>query len=291
MRKELWQDTLALVNRAFPINVFHTAFQNHEVLALHWHEHFEIIRVERGKAKIQVGGKQWIGTCGDVFFVNSGELHAVYEPQDDFLMYAIVFHPSLTALQTSDPSSLALAAPYIAGIKTIAATLRPGNEHYGMINNALNLLIEEFGGRGENYEQSIRSLCRILFIWFARWFTEDTIDGQLQQFRQKSERFKSLLEYISNRYMERITVEQAAGIVHLSPYHFCKTFKALTGLTFVQFVNLQRIQEAERMLQDDPLSISEIAEKVGCGSLQSFSKLYKQFRGEPPSRFRRKSST
>lgn len=287
MRKELWQDTIELVNRAFPINVFHTAFQPDDVLALHWHEHFEIIRIERGTAKIQVGGKQWIGASGDIYFVNSGELHAVYEPRDDFLMYAIVFHPSLTALHAADSASLELAAPYTAGIKTITAALRPGNEHYGMINGVLDLLIEEFGGRGDHYEQAVRSLCRTAFLWFARWFTENTADGQLQQFRQKSERFKHLLDFIGQRYMEPITVERAARMVHLSPYHFCNTFKRLTGLTLIQFVNLQRIQEAERLLSNGTLTISEIAANVGCGSLQSFSKLYKQYRGRAPSKSRK----
>jgi len=290
MRKELWQDTVDLINPAFPINIFHTAFQTNDFLSLHWHEHFELIRVERGTAIIQVGGKQWQGVPGDIFFVNSGELHAVYEPQDDFLMYAIVFHPSLTALQSSGPASIDFASPYTAGVKKIISWLRTDNEHYEMINSMIQLLIKEFKSQGENYEHAVRSILRTLLIWFARWFTEDTADSQLLQFRQKSERFKALLDYIDKHYMEHITIEQAASIVHLSPFHFCKIFKQLTGLTFIQFVNLQRIQEAERLLQNEDLTISEIAEKVGCGSLQSFSKLYKQFRGESPSKYRKAPS-
>ncbi|MFC5471129.1 helix-turn-helix domain-containing protein [Cohnella suwonensis] len=286
IRNKFMQESTELAHRAFPINVFHTAFRDRDVLALHWHEHFEIIRVERGQAVIQIGGQHWLGKPGDLIFVNSGELHSVYSPERDFLMYAVVFHPSMTALHASDSDSFELVSPYTAGVKSIAAKLTPGDDHYATLNGMLDLLIAEFRGGEPYYEQSVRALCRAMFACFARWFSEDAADVRLQGFRRKADRFKTLLDVIGRRYMERITLEEAAGIVHLSPYHFCKTFKQLTGLTFVQYVNLHRVQEADRMLRNTSLSVSEIADKVGCGSLQSFSKLYKQLRGASPSRAR-----
>jgi len=39
--------------------------------------------------------------------------------------------------------------------------------------------------------------------------------------------YKQLLSYIINQYSEKITVEQAARLVNLSPYYFCHLFKKL----------------------------------------------------------------
>ena len=63
-------------------------------------------------------------------------------------------------------------------------------------------------------------------------------------------------------------------------------FKRLTGRTFVDYVNLTRMNEAERPLRERTLTITEIAGIVGRGNPNYFTKLYKQYKGMTPSQAR-----
>ena len=85
-----------------------------------------------------------------------------------------------------------------------------------------------------------------------------------------------------------LSVEQAARIVNLNPYHFCKTFKKLTGRTFIDYMNWLRINESDRLLRETEWTVTEIAERIGCGNANYFTKLFKKYKGFPPSEVRRK---
>jgi AraC family transcriptional activator of pobA len=286
MKRNLWENT-QLVNKTFPINVFHTQFEPHNFLTLHWHEHFEIIVIEQGEADLQVGALSFTAKAGEIIVVNSGELHAISQPVNGFTFYAIVFHPSLISLQSADLQTLDLISPYTAGQKKFITRISQDDEHFALLRQTLFSLIGEFQGQLKGYEHAVKALCQLLFTWCYRWFTEEQEQSnQLRAFGQKAERFKELLHYIEEHYREGISLVLAANIVHLSLYHFCKTFKKLTGMTFVQFVNLYRIQEAERLLMSTSLTVTEISESIGCGSINGFSKLFKQYKGFSPKQYR-----
>ncbi|WP_158602197.1 helix-turn-helix transcriptional regulator [Cohnella endophytica] len=286
MRKDLWENT-QLADKAFPFNVFHTRFQEQDFLQLHWHEHFEMILVERGFATLHIGGKPFDAKAGDVFLINSGELHAIYQPGDSFTFYAIVFHPSLIGLQTSDLLETDLVSSYSNGNRAFVNRPDPNDAHFALFLQTLNSLIMEFQLKETGYEQAVKALVRLLFTWSLRWYAMELYpDNQMGAYKQKAARFKDLLRHIEVHYANKITLEQAASIVHLSPYHFCKAFKKMTGLTFVQFVNQYRVQEAEKLLRNTSLSVTEIADRIGCASINGFSKLFKQHRGMSPNKLR-----
>lgn len=289
MRENLWEDT-KLVDRSFPINVFETKFTGNQFLPMHWHEHFELILIEQGEAMYQIGGQHIHASEGDLLFVNSGELHAVHtkQPEHAFKIFAIVFNPSLLGLRSSDPHAVELIAPYTTGQQLIANQIDRGDSHYPMFITAIRSLIEEFQGKQRGYELSVRAYCQLIFSWLIRYYSVKQRSGsELLEYERHAAAYKSLLLHIEEHYMERITVEQAAAFVHLSSYHFCRMFKRMTGQTLVQFVNRYRINQADYLLKHTSLSITEIADQVGCGSINRFSKLFRQLKGCSPSSVRR----
>lgn len=285
--KYLQQENTMLAAKDFPINVFHTRFEEHHHLPLHWHEHFEIILIEEGEATLRIGDRQCQARAGDLYVVNSGELHGVCNPSTPFRFYAIVFHPSLIGLHEDDLESLALTTSYTDGAKAFENFPDPKSEHDPQIRRILDTIITEFHAKLPGYQQAVQASARLLFTWLYRWYTvPHASDNRLSDTNVKARRFKTLLRHVEEHYAEPISLDKAAGIVHLSTFHFCKTFKKLTGLTFVQYVNHYRIQEAERLLLNTSLSITEIADRIGCGSINAFSKLFKQIRGCSPKQLR-----
>jgi AraC family transcriptional activator of pobA len=284
MRDDLWENT-TLINQAFPFNIFENTRTGNQILKLHWHEHYELILMDQGEAIFQLGGNQIHATAGDLLFVNSGQLHAGYN--DDLNQYvkyyAIVFHPSLVGHQSANLLSVDLMSPYIEGKTIFSNSLDKNSAYYPQLITTITTLIREFQSKQIGYEVAIRAYCQLIFTWLCRgYITAHDDKRHSDTIRLKAAQFKEMLLYIEEHFNDRITLSQAATMVHLSPYHFCKTFKKLTGLTLIQYINLQRIYEAEKLLRTTTLTVTEIAEQIGCGSINSFSKIFKQYKGYSP---------
>jgi len=287
MRDDLWENT-ALTDKTFPINVFHNKGRNGVIMKWHWHEHFELIYMERGSAVFQVGGTGYPVTEGELLFVNSGELHGGHtEDADEVRFVCVVFHPSLLHIRNHDRHALELLTPLTSGSRQIETRIPVSSSDYPKISNALKELIREFAEKADGYEVSVKACAGLLLSWLSRSYSKERRgSGTTEGLREKNERFQELLTSLEGRYSEKWTVEQAAALVHLSPYHFCKVFKRLTGFSFVQFLTLHRIQESERLLKETELSVTEIAEMAGYGSINAFSKVFKSYKGCPPTALR-----
>lgn len=288
MRDELWENT-RIEDKTFPINIFHVKRTDYQTLHLHWHEHFEIIRFRKGKTVFHINGQRIPVKAGDLLFMNSGELHGATSLKPNLVEYdAIVFHPSLLGSMSGGTKLSDRVTPYVAGTKTFANLVTKEHPHYDKLFLIISTIIEEFDNKQSDYEHAVRANCQLAFTWLIRWCTIPQSDERkLEDIKHKTERFKPLLSFVEDHYDKKITIEQAAELVHLSPYHFCNVFKKLTGLTFGQFLNLHRVYEAEHLLRTTSYSITEIAEKTGYGSINHFSKMFKKLKGFPPSQLRK----
>ena len=62
-----------------------------------------------------------------------------------------------------------------------------------------------------------------------------------------------------------------------------RMIKKETGLTAIQFVNKVKYDQARKLIQHTELSLSEIAWNLGFGSLQYFSRFFREHAGISPS--------
>ena len=99
---------------------------------------------------------------------------------------------------------------------------------------------------------------------------------------------KTILKYIENNYMEKITVEDMANEVHLSQSHFMKYFKNTMGTSFIDYLNEYRLTMASRLLLSSESSILDIAAEVGFDNLSYFNRIFKKRFEMTPSAYRKK---
>ncbi|NMA67441.1 MAG: helix-turn-helix domain-containing protein [Clostridiaceae bacterium] len=97
--------------------------------------------------------------------------------------------------------------------------------------------------------------------------------------------YKSL-DYISKNYMRKISLEEVAAEVYLSPSYFSKVFKEGVGTNFVTYLNKYRISVAKRLLMDNSIDIVDISNLVGYEDQSYFSKSFKKITGTTPGKFR-----
>lgn len=94
------------------------------------------------------------------------------------------------------------------------------------------------------------------------------------------------VDYIKRHYSRKITLEEVADHVRLSPAYFSKIFKQEMGSNFSVYLNQVRVQQSQRLMQDPSASLADIAQLVGFEDQSYFSKVFKRLTGVSPGRYR-----
>jgi AraC family transcriptional regulator len=99
-------------------------------------------------------------------------------------------------------------------------------------------------------------------------------------------RASDVIQFIDKNYMSPLTLTALADIAGVSPFHFLRLFRTVTGTTPYRHVVQLRLREAAvRLLRaDDP--ITDIAFDVGFGDLSQFIRTFRSASGLSPSAFR-----
>jgi AraC-like DNA-binding protein len=84
----------------------------------------------------------------------------------------------------------------------------------------------------------------------------------------------------------RLGIAEVAKEARLSPYHFIRLFHAVFGQTPHQFRIQARLEHAKSLLAAGGHSVTDVCLEVGFESLGSFSRLFAQRVGAPPSAYR-----
>jgi AraC family transcriptional regulator len=93
-------------------------------------------------------------------------------------------------------------------------------------------------------------------------------------------------EYIRAHLADVITLDNLAGAVSLSPYHFARSFRVTTGMTPHAFVTEHRLMVArDRLLRGDA-SVTAIALSVGFSNISHFRRLFRRRYGLAPAGLR-----
>lgn len=78
------------------------------------------------------------------------------------------------------------------------------------------------------------------------------------------------------------TVESLAAVAHLSPFHFHRIYRALTGEGVAETVRRLRLAQAARHLAQSVGPVTEIALDAGYDSPQAFARAFRDFTGVSP---------
>jgi AraC-like DNA-binding protein len=100
-------------------------------------------------------------------------------------------------------------------------------------------------------------------------------------------RLKVVYKFIENNYQRAISIEEIANRTHLSKAAFCRYFKEMTRLTFTEFLNQYRIEQAKRLLKSDK-NVTETCYECGFESLSYFNRIFKKVVGENPIQFKKR---
>jgi two-component system response regulator YesN len=93
---------------------------------------------------------------------------------------------------------------------------------------------------------------------------------------------RKALEYIREHYTLALTLVQAAEAAGVSPSYLSRLFSEHLKTNFIDYLTDLRIEKAEKLLKESPMSVKEIAFTLGFQDPAYFSKLFKKVKGMLP---------
>lgn len=125
-------------------------------------------------------------------------------------------------------------------------------------------------------------------IWQSRYITGQQMHHiRSDKRKESSEIFNEVLYYISQHYMEDLSVDYLAKRFNYSKYYFARLFKSYTSFTLYDYLNYQRLKAAEHLLLQPELSVTDIAYQTGFSNSSVFSRAFKKRKNCTPSEYRK----
>ncbi len=94
------------------------------------------------------------------------------------------------------------------------------------------------------------------------------------------------MQYIREHYRDKISLEETAAHVNLSPSYLSKVFKKELDLNFNTYLNQVRVEKSKNYLLNSDVPLIDIAGMCGFEDQSYFSKVFKKFTGTSPGKFR-----
>ena len=103
----------------------------------------------------------------------------------------------------------------------------------------------------------------------------------------RREQLRPVLSYVEAHCRERVTLEEVAEVVHLSPSRVRHMFRDVSGMGFKEYATRVRLTEAKRLLLATDLSVAEVAHSVGYTNVHQFYTVFHRYCPMQPAEYRR----
>jgi AraC family transcriptional regulator len=100
-------------------------------------------------------------------------------------------------------------------------------------------------------------------------------------------RMGTALRWLSEHQRDDVTPADVAKAVALSPFHFHRIFRGITGESVMQCVRRLRLEAGARQLRHSDVSIISAALDAGYASHEAFTRAFREHFGEPPDVWRK----
>ncbi|MFV0465239.1 MAG: AraC family transcriptional regulator [Lachnospiraceae bacterium] len=284
----IFKETTEL-NPVFPFRMdrFLLKKENNTEESFHYHDYCEITYVEHGSGQYFVNGVKYEMNPGDLIIFNQVEPHGWIVTGDEMQVLVVMFAPELI-LDPTDILNADYLKPFAERGSNFHNKVDATDQNTARIYQMMMEAFEEYTGEELGFRYVIKADTLRMLTYLIRYYqnTKDSL-SQRESLTDKKKAMKRLEEafhYINAHFSEKITLEEVANLVYMSPNYFSGYFRKVTNKTFSEYVTKLRLKKASDLAQATDMSMSAIAMECGFRNMSNFYRLYKKHIGELPNK-------
>jgi AraC-like DNA-binding protein len=149
--------------------------------------------------------------------------------------------------------------------------------------------VSELSGEKPGKEIVLRALMEQALVHLLRNYSTPRLSEELEVSRVGlvDRRIRRSIELMHTQLDQDLTLKALAAASYLSPFHFARLFKKLTGSSPHNYLAGIRATRAQLLLAETDLSIAEVGARVGYLSGSHFTKAFRTATGATPREFRK----
>jgi len=247
----------------------------------HYHPEIELVFVNGGSGKRQIGSHISYYSDGDLVLIGSNLPHCGFTNEQTGNKNEIVIQMPADFL-----GSDFLNVPELKNIQQLFKRAKGGIAFGKETIKRIAPIIEEMGNRS-NFDRLLRMIRILNDLGVSDEYTILNADGfALEMQVQDNDRINVVFNYVKDNFQEPIQLDTVSNIVSMTTPSFCRYFKKITNKTFTAFVNDYRLVHASKLLSENTKSITEICYESGFNNFSHFNKSFKAFTGKSASQYR-----
>lgn len=278
-------------NPLFPMGVYKTLLSRniHGYVPLHWHNEIQFVLVLKGCVSFSVNQSTYYVEEKNGIFINSSCLHSArsYNSEDDeYICFDI--NPCLLAPSSENIIYQKYVEPFIKSKSNSnsAIMLSTSVPWQQIILDDLDNLFELYTKREFGFELNMHVI--LLRIWHSIvTHTPDYITEVDTNAFTEDRRIKQMLSFIHQNYKQKVALEDIAKSANISRSECCRFFKHMTKSTPFEYLISYRINQSILLLRKSNLSITEIANEVGFGSVSYYIEKFRNQTNYTPKEFKK----
>ncbi len=254
------------------------------------HDFWEMVYVDSGKTTATMNNVAYPLVQGQVVFHRPGELHSHFSNNKDPSNLFIVsfscdskimrfFVQKIFMLEKSSRKILSL---FLAEAENALGKLKSGYSD----NTPLTFENSKFGS-------SQLMECYFVEFLYSLIRSQEKSIKNIQRTNTTAKVAENTLVDKINDYLEEnifypITLQNVCNHFNISKSYICKTYKEYTSSSIMKHMSALKIKEAKKLLRQDVMNISQIADKLGYSSIHNFTRSFKNETGVSPSEYKKR---
>ncbi len=272
---------------------FFLSIRDNQTFISHWHKEVEVIYCISGGISLMVEGEFYKLTENQMILINSSEEHSVeYNPSKDSKVLLIEGGDALLG----DQFKILTTNYFTKRILDLTPNLDPDPDIPEHAMKKIRFVVDqilrekmvpECKNSEENYWY-LMGYCYELIASLYRYVPmRERTDEQILKRVHYYNIIRPVVDYVEKHYSESIPIQKAASLVCYERTSFCRIFHSVTGITFLEYLNRHRVENAKAYLVDGEKSIGEIGKLCGIPNSKSFTRIFRQYAGMLPSEYQK----
>ena len=269
------------LGHSYKYGYFDTNQPNNNKLKWHYHPELELVYINSGVGKRQVGTHLSNYNDGDLVLIGPYLPHTGFTKGFDEGQKEVViqFNQGIfnDAFQNFEELKI---------INQLLELSKKGIVFNGSIKDDIGIRME-----GLQYESQVDSFLTFIKILYdlATHKEKQILNAEGYAFissPMENKRLKVIFNYIRDNFMEQIALDDIADKVYMTPQSFCRFFKKSTNKTFTAFLNEYRVNHATKLLVETEDDIKSICFECGFNNLSNFFRNFKRITNLTPNAYR-----
>lgn len=260
-------------NKTYKILKTKTPNVTNEKFRLHSHEFYEVLLFIQGDSSYVIEGNTYRLNPYDLIIQRKNEMHRIYHNNPSTYERIVLWiQPEFFDFFNCKELEEEFLKKTYGTMNKIDAQLCVSSGIYDAF-----IRLQKYSNNFEDMYSTVVSAIIIEILYLinnARFYSNDG---------NPDTTLKSVIAYINNHYMEKISLDELAERFYITKYHLCRIFKEGTGITVYNYITNKRLMKVKE-LHEDGKSYGEAASLAGFGNYASYYRAYQKYFGCAPSK-------